>query len=167
MGYVIRHTTSADAEALVQLYSDETAYSGTLQLPLPSLEGWKARVAQTDGVRIVACSGSDVVGHGGLHSNANPRRAHAAAIGMAVASPWQGKGVGTALLAALVDLADNCTASRGSSSRSTPTTRRRSACTGSSGSRSRGRTAPRRCVAERSSTRVDGADPSTTQPVIR
>jgi putative acetyltransferase len=28
-------------------------------------------------------------------------------IGMAVPSPWQGKGIGSALLAALIDLADN------------------------------------------------------------
>ncbi len=37
----------------------------------------------------------------------HPRRAHAAGIGMSVPREWQGKGVGTALMAAIVELADN------------------------------------------------------------
>ena len=108
MGYVIRHATTDDAEALVRLYSDESAYGGTLQLPFPSLELWKTRLEQSDGApRLVACCDAELVGNAGLHTNANPRRAHAATLGIAVPSHWQGKGVGTALLAALVELADN------------------------------------------------------------
>lgn len=108
MSYLIRHATVADAESLWTLYSDESAYSGTLQMPFPSLELWKTRLAQTDGnVRLVACCDAEVVGNAGLHTNTSPRRAHAASLGMAVRSAWQGKGVGTALLAAIVELADH------------------------------------------------------------
>ena len=36
-----------------------------------------------------------------------PRRKHAGAIGICVHEEWQGKGVGTVLMRAIVDLADN------------------------------------------------------------
>ncbi|HEX5502414.1 MAG TPA: GNAT family N-acetyltransferase [Thermomicrobiales bacterium] len=48
-----------------------------------------------------------VVGTLGLHQESNPRRRHSGSIGMAVHDDYQGRGVGTALLAAAVDLADN------------------------------------------------------------
>jgi putative acetyltransferase len=49
-----------------------------------------------------------VVGQFGLHTfPQQPRRRHVGQIGMAVHDDWQGKGVGTALMQAAVDLADN------------------------------------------------------------
>jgi putative acetyltransferase len=43
-----------------------------------------------------------------LHTFPNrPRRRHVGQIGTAVRDDWQGKGVGTAMMQALVDLADN------------------------------------------------------------
>ena len=48
----------------------------------------------------------EVVGHAGLHAIRNPRRAHAMHLGMSVRDRFQGKGVGTALMKALVELAD-------------------------------------------------------------
>lgn len=108
MTYVIRHATPADAEGVWRNMSDESAYSGTLQMPYPSLDAWRARLSPTDGVvSLVALDGTMIVGNAGLHLNKMPRRAHAAAFGMTVPSAWQGKGVGTALLGAIVDLADN------------------------------------------------------------
>jgi len=90
--------------------ADESAYTGTLQTPFPSSEAWRKRLTELadDDYLLVACAGGRVVGHGGLHrAGKSPRRAHAMMVGMAIESAWQGKGVGTALLAALVDLADN------------------------------------------------------------
>jgi GNAT superfamily N-acetyltransferase len=50
----------------------------------------------------------EVVGNLGLHAFPTRwRRRHAAEIGMSVRDDWQGRGVGTALLEAAVDLADN------------------------------------------------------------
>ncbi len=44
----------------------------------------------------------------GLHTApSRPRRRHAANLGMAVHDGWHGKGVGTALIRAAIDLADN------------------------------------------------------------
>lgn len=109
MSYTIRHAMLADAEAVWRNMSDESAYSGTLQLPYTSPERWRERLAPTEGsVSLVACSGDQVVGNASLHTNSKlPRRAHAAALAMAVPAAWQRKGVGTALLGALVELADN------------------------------------------------------------
>jgi putative acetyltransferase len=57
---------------------------------------------------LVACVQGEVVGNLGLHTSPNrPRIRHAGSIGMAVHDDWQGKGVGTALMEAALDLADN------------------------------------------------------------
>src|ERR687895_385314 len=56
---------------------------------------------------LVACVDEEVVGHLGLETFTRPRRRHVGEIGMAVRDDWQGKGVGTALMEAALDLADN------------------------------------------------------------
>lgn len=48
-----------------------------------------------------------VVGNLTLWQEPNPRRRHVASLGMAVRDDWAGRGVGTALMAAALDLADN------------------------------------------------------------
>jgi len=109
-GVLIRRAEPQDYEGVALSMADESAYTGTLQTPFPSKEMWRKRVADladTDYL-LVACAGDRVIGHAGLHrTSKSPRRAHAMMVGMAIESAWQGKGVGTALLAALIDLADN------------------------------------------------------------
>ena len=109
MSYTIRHATVADAESVWRNMTDESVYSGTLQLPYSSLERWRERLTATEGVvSLVACAGEQIVGNASLHTNPKtPRRAHAGALGMAVPSAWQRKGVGTALLGAIIELADH------------------------------------------------------------
>ena len=51
--------------------------------------------------------GREVVGELGLGVSTNPRTRHTGNIGMAVHDDWQGKGIGTALMEAALDLADN------------------------------------------------------------
>lgn len=48
-----------------------------------------------------------VVGLSGLHANRNPRLRHSASLGIMVHADYQGKGIGTALLSKILDLADN------------------------------------------------------------
>jgi putative acetyltransferase len=106
----VRRAEPADYEAVARQMDDASAYSGTLQMPFASRELWRKRIAEpVDGeFFLVACAGNELVGNAGLHSaGKSPRRAHAMKIGMAVPSAWQGKGVGTALMSAMVDLADN------------------------------------------------------------
>ncbi len=106
----IRHAEPSDYTAVHRIAAGPTAVWGTLQVPLPSAERWRKRIAEPteDTVHLVACVDHEVVGHLGLHTfSKQPRRRHVGRIGMAVRDDWHGKGVGTALLHAALDLADN------------------------------------------------------------
>jgi putative acetyltransferase len=84
--------------------------AGTMQLPLQSVEDVRKRFfSETrEGLyHLVACVDEEVVGHLGLETFTRPRRRHVGYIGMAVRDDWQGRGVGTALMEAALDLADN------------------------------------------------------------
>ena len=83
---------------------------GTFQLPYPSLEEWKGRLTHPpDGTyALVAVADTQVVGMLGLHTfPLQPRRRHAATLGIGVHDNWHSRGVGTALMKAAVELADN------------------------------------------------------------
>jgi L-phenylalanine/L-methionine N-acetyltransferase len=110
MTITIRRVEPNDYEALHKIFTGPRVIWGTLQLPFPSAEMWRKRLAEPpEGFySLVACVEGEVVGQCGLHTSpSRPRRRHAAEIGMVVRDDWQGKGVGTALLQALIDLADN------------------------------------------------------------
>ncbi len=106
---VIRRAEPEDYQGVWRTFLDEEAYAGTLQVPFPSREIWRKRFAEhsdTDFI-LLACVAGEVVGHAGLHAaGKSPRRGHAMQLGLVVAKGWQGKGVGSALMKALVDLAD-------------------------------------------------------------
>ena len=106
----VRHAEPDDAEAIHRILWGPRATAGTLQLPLQSVEGVRKRFfSETrEGLyHLVACVDEEVVGHLGLEAFTRPRRRHAGEIGMAVRDDWQGRGVGTALMEAALDLADN------------------------------------------------------------
>jgi L-phenylalanine/L-methionine N-acetyltransferase len=99
----------ATGEALTRLFKDRNAYSQTLQLPFQSLEVWRKRLTERSESHhaLVATVSGEVVGNLGLTRLTRPRRAHVGEIGMGVRDDWQGRGVGTALMQAALDLADN------------------------------------------------------------
>jgi putative acetyltransferase len=106
----IRHAEPEDYQALQRLVSGPKVVSGTLQLPFPSAERWRKRLAeQHEGYfNLVACVEDEVVGQLGLSTfPGRPRRRHIGQLGMSVRDDWQGKGVGTAMMEAAIDLADN------------------------------------------------------------
>ena len=106
----VRHAEPEDYEALHRIFSGPKAVAGTLQLPFPSAETWRRRLAEPpEGLfSLVACADGEVVGNIGLETSpTRPRMRHVGSIGMAVRDDWQGKGVGTTLLRAALDLADN------------------------------------------------------------
>ncbi len=110
MNITIRHAEPSDYEATFRVISGPRAIWGTLQIPYPSLETWRKRVTEPpEGFySLVACVDGEVVGDIGLQTFPNrPRRRHVGEIGMAVRDDMQGKGVGSALMGAVVDLADN------------------------------------------------------------
>ena len=109
MEIAVRHTEPGDYEALHRIMSGPKAAEGTLQLPFASAEMWRKRLAEPpEGLfSLVGCAEGEVVGNLGLETFSRWRRRHVGAIGIAVRDDWQGRGVGTALLGAALDLADN------------------------------------------------------------
>jgi putative acetyltransferase len=106
----IRRTEPADYEAMQRIFAGPKVVWGTLQLPYPSVEVWRTRLAEIDPAqyRLVAVVEAEVVGQIDIHTSPHhPRRRHAGEIGMAVRDEFQGRGIGTALLQAAVDVADN------------------------------------------------------------
>ena len=109
MTITIRRAEPGDYALVCEVFADESAYSGTLQTPFPSEDRWRrmmAEPAEGDYLLIAFVDGR-VAGHAGIHPvGKSPRRAHARMLGMAVQGRFQSQGVGTALMKALVDLAD-------------------------------------------------------------
>lgn len=104
----IRRAEPGDYAAVRAIYAAPRAQAGTLQLPFPSEDLWRQRMQATDpnAHLLLAVAGEEVVGQLGLYASANPRRRHVGELGMGVRDDWQGRGAGTALLRAALDLAD-------------------------------------------------------------
>ncbi|MBV7298981.1 GNAT family N-acetyltransferase [Enterovibrio paralichthyis] len=109
MPVTVRPAEPRDIPAIQQLYSCPNAQAGTLQLPLPSLALWEKRLSNLpdDVYCLVAEEDGKVVGQLGFEANRRARRRHVGEFGMAVHDDHTGKGVASALLSAMVDLADN------------------------------------------------------------
>jgi putative acetyltransferase len=84
--------------------------AGTLQLPLQTVERTRRFLADPPegSYVLVAVSEGGVVGNLDLRVHPDsPRRRHVGVIGVAVHDDWQGRGIGTSLMEAALDLADN------------------------------------------------------------
>lgn len=105
----VRRTEPADVDALVRIFGGESAFSQTLQLPYPSNQSWKQKIENTPEhvYGFVAEIDGEVVGNLGLSVEQRARRRHVASIGIVVSEAHFGRGVGSALLAAAIDLAEN------------------------------------------------------------
>lgn len=99
------------AQGLAQLYGEPAVARQVLQMPWPTVELWTTRLAQgADSERrmaLVAVDQDQVVGHCSLWRNERVRQAHCGSVAMGVAPGWQGRGVGSRLMAALLEVADN------------------------------------------------------------
>lgn len=105
----IRRAEPDDYAALYEIFSSPKVFAGTLQVPYPSREQWRRRIAEPEEgtYNLVAVVKDRVVGMLDVRTFPNrPRRRHVGTIGMCVHDEWQGKGIGTALMRAGVELAD-------------------------------------------------------------
>ena len=103
----IRPVEDADVPAIWRIARQPGVIETTMTLPSERLERRRSRIeAMGDADHLlVAARAGEVLGWGGLHVGAGRRR-HAADLGIGIATAHQGQGVGTALLEALLDLAD-------------------------------------------------------------
>ena len=106
----IRRAEPDDYSAVYEMFTFPELYADTMQLPYPSREYWRKRIGEASEsvFNLVAIVDERLVGMVGVETFPNrPRRRHVGRIGISVHAEWHGKGVGTALMAAAVDLADN------------------------------------------------------------
>jgi putative acetyltransferase len=105
----IRAFEAADLDAVHEIMQCPGVIAGTLQLPWQSRELARERWGKLDPDvhRLVALLDGRVVGNSGLHLITRGRRRDVASMGMSVHDDFQNRGIGSALMAAMVDLADN------------------------------------------------------------
>lgn len=111
MDIKIRRIESDDYVAMAHLFTFPKVVYGTLQIPYPSVDEWKKKLAAScsnpDHVQLCAIVNGELVGSAGLTVGSGVRARHSATFGMAVRDDYQNKGIGKALMTALLDLADN------------------------------------------------------------
>lgn len=105
---LIRGVEPGDMSGLADLCNQPRVVWGTMQVPYTSVEArQKHHAALPTGAKMLAAVlDGKIVGAAGLHPLDTRRRSHAAYIGMSVHDDYAGRGIGTALLSALLELAD-------------------------------------------------------------
>ena len=105
----VRGMEVADWRDVHAIWTHPDVIWGTLQVPYRSADDNKKKIENPpEGmIRLVAEVEGRVVGLAGLHPSHSPRRRHVADCGVSVHPDCWDAGVGSALVAAIVDLADN------------------------------------------------------------
>jgi putative acetyltransferase len=109
-GLKIRRAEAEDCSQICEMFESPKVYAGTMQVPYPSREYWRRRLSEnTQSVyTLVGIIDERIVGMVSVVTfPERPRRKHVGVIAICVDGDWQGKGVGAALMRAIVDLADN------------------------------------------------------------
>ncbi len=108
----IRRSTVQDAAAYARIMGDPGVYPGLMQVPYTTEDLWRARLTDscapnaTDLLLLAELDGTPV-GSSGLHPVGPAlRRRHVMMLGISVLPEAQGRGVGSALMAAMCDYAD-------------------------------------------------------------
>jgi putative acetyltransferase len=104
---IVRAAEPRDAEAYARILNQRSVAGGTLQIPYMSVKEREEWLRWSPDLRpLVAEIDGQVVGSASLHLYRG-RRAHVGSPGMSVDERFQNRSVGTALLEAIIDLADN------------------------------------------------------------
>ena len=106
-GLRIRAFEPEDVPAITALFNQRKVAAGSLQFPMTPVHERLARYTQSPTLRmIVAETETQLVGEVSLRLYEG-RRKHVGSIGIFVDESYQGLGIGTKLMEATVDLADN------------------------------------------------------------
>ena len=110
MNYTIRPMELGDAPGFNALRRMPGVFENTLGLPSErvqhSIDGFQ-RFGPDDHIFVAVLEDGTVIGSAGLQVCTNPRMRHVGTLGMLVHTDFQNQGIGTALLEAVLDLADN------------------------------------------------------------
>lgn len=104
----VRPVEPEDWPDITEMLAQPHVIAGTLQLPFRSQAFQRQRLEKNDPGRphLAAVIEGKLVGDIMLVRTTNERRAHAASFGMCVHDAYQGRGAGSALLGALLELTD-------------------------------------------------------------
>jgi putative acetyltransferase len=107
-GLIIRAQEPSDWVEIAALMELPKVRWGTLRLPFESKEQWRKRTENPseDRTGIVAVLDGHIIGAAGIYQYKGRRR-HTAGLGMCVHDDFHRRGIGAALMAALIDVADN------------------------------------------------------------
>jgi putative acetyltransferase len=105
----IRTVQQGDVEDLFAIFSHPSVGRTTLQMPSQEISLSEKRVAKSPRgfYRYVAEVDGKAVAAVSIYHKDNPREAHAAGLGMSVHPDYWGQGIGSQLMEAMIDLADN------------------------------------------------------------
>ena len=110
MDYIIRPMELGDTAGFNALRRMPGVFENTLGLPSErvqhSIDGFQ-RFGPDDHIFVAVLEDGTVIGSAGLQVCANPRMRHVGTLGMLVHTDFQNQGVGTALMKAALELADN------------------------------------------------------------
>ena len=107
MTFNVRHINKSDLQSLFHLRGEKTYIKNTLQLPYPNLDDM-SKIFEKDTSRwLVATKGEDVIGEAWLVQEKSPRRSHCGRLAMGVSESCRQQGVGSVLLAEILNYSDN------------------------------------------------------------
>lgn len=109
MQITIRHCEKADIESVKALYEQPSCFAATTELPFSSVSKWVKQFEQRpeNFYSLVAEFEGEIIGEIAMQVYSSPRRQHAATMGMAISESFQGQGIGSKLLNAIIELANN------------------------------------------------------------
>lgn len=109
MPITVRAAEPIDIPGIQRLYACPNAQANTLQLPCISLRLWEKRLSMLpeNFYCFVAEQNGEIVGQLGFELCTNQRRRHVGEFGMAVHDAQLRKGIGSQLITAMLNLADN------------------------------------------------------------
>jgi L-phenylalanine/L-methionine N-acetyltransferase len=107
-GLIIRAQEPSDWPGIAALTELPKVRWGTLRLPFTSQERWRKMTENLpeDRTAIVAVFDGSIVGSADIWQGKGRRR-HLGGVGMCVHDGFHGRGIGSALMATLIDVADN------------------------------------------------------------
>ncbi|MBK8988690.1 MAG: GNAT family N-acetyltransferase [Chloroflexi bacterium] len=109
-GVIIRPAHPDDVAGANALWRDPLVARTTLQIPSQEIWATRQRIGEAPppGLhRLVAEDNGRVIGMTTIFQDQNPRLIHSAGLGMAVSPDYWGLGIGSRLMTAILDIADN------------------------------------------------------------